>query len=68
MFFHYQTLFITNAENKPNKRKIFFFVEFLQKNVKLYELRNDLRLDTAGVANFTRRSLADALVTEIFSV
>ena len=37
------------------------FTEFIQKNLKLYELNNDLRLDTWASANFIRGEMADAL-------
>jgi 20S proteasome subunit beta 4 len=30
------------------------FAEYVQKNLKLYELNNDVKLDTHGAANFTR--------------
>merc|ERR1712065_115747 len=37
------------------------FTDFVAKNLKLYELRNDTVLTTAEAANWTRRALADAL-------
>ena len=37
------------------------FTEYVQKNVKLYELDNDLKLTTVATANFIRKQLADAL-------
>lgn len=37
------------------------FSEMIEKNVKLYELNNDLRLTTHGAANFIRSQLATAL-------
>mmetsp|Transcript_15200 Transcript_15200/g.22868 ORF Transcript_15200/g.22868 Transcript_15200/m.22868 type:complete len:193 (-) Transcript_15200:120-698(-) len=37
------------------------FNEFIQKNMKLYELNNDLQLTTHAAANFTRGELAKAL-------
>jgi len=30
------------------------FTEYIQKNLKLYQLNNDLNLTTKGAANFTR--------------
>lgn len=30
------------------------FTEFIQKNLKLYELNNDLKLDTHSAANYIR--------------
>eukprot|EP00953_Heterococcus_sp_UTEX-ZZ885_P034017 17653-Heterococcus_DN1.PRE.3 len=37
------------------------FGEYIQKNLALYELNNELRLTTAAAANFVRRELATAL-------
>jgi len=37
------------------------FTEYVQKNMKLYELNNDLRLSCHGAANFIRGELAKAL-------
>jgi len=37
------------------------FTEYVQKNVKLYELDNDLKLTTVATANFIRKQLATAL-------
>ena len=37
------------------------FTEFIEKNVKLYELNNDVGLNTHSTANFIRRELATAL-------
>jgi len=37
------------------------FIEFIQKNFKLYELNNDLTLDTQAAASFIRNELAAAL-------
>ena len=37
------------------------FTEFIQKNLKLYELNNDLKLDTWATANFIRGEMATAL-------
>jgi len=33
------------------------FTEFIQKNLKLYELNNDLKLDTHAAANFIRKEV-----------
>ena len=37
------------------------FSEFILANVRLYALRNDKKLSTRAVANFTRNELATAL-------
>ncbi len=37
------------------------FSEYVQKNLKLYELDNDVKLDTAAVASYVRNELAVAL-------
>lgn len=37
------------------------FAEFIQRNVQLYGIRNEKDLGVDGAANWTRRSLADAL-------
>ena len=37
------------------------FSEYIQKNMKLYELNNDVALTTHSTANFIRRELATAL-------
>lgn len=37
------------------------FAEYIQKNFKLYELSNDLKLNTKASANFVRNELATAL-------
>ncbi|KAI0501222.1 proteasome subunit beta type-2-A-like [Dendrobium catenatum] len=37
------------------------FIEYIQKNVHLYQFRNGIPLNTAAVANFTRGELATAL-------
>eukprot|EP01036_Dinobryon_divergens_P051778 gene51778-69300_t len=37
------------------------FTEFIQKNLKLYELNNDLKLDSQAAANYIRSELAQAL-------
>ena len=33
------------------------FVEFIQKNLKLYELNNDMKLGVPGTANFIRNEV-----------
>jgi len=38
-----------------------YFGEYIQANMKLYELRNGQKLSTHAAANFTRNNLADAL-------
>ena len=37
------------------------FTEFVIANIRLYALRNEQRLSTHAVANFTRQELAEAL-------
>ena len=37
------------------------FTEYVQKNLKLYELNNDLKMGTSAAANFIRNELATAL-------
>ncbi|CAG8558387.1 3449_t:CDS:2 [Paraglomus occultum] len=37
------------------------FAEFIQRNVRLYEIRNGVELSTKSAATFTRRELADSL-------
>jgi 20S proteasome alpha/beta subunit len=37
------------------------FTQFVHKNATLYALRNNVRLSTPALANWTRRELADAL-------
>ncbi|KAI9148568.1 Proteasome subunit beta type-4 [Blastocladiella emersonii ATCC 22665] len=37
------------------------FSEYIQRNVQLYSIKNDVPLNTAGCASFTRRALADSL-------
>lgn len=44
----------TQADNEA-------FCEYIQKNMKLYQLNNDLQLTTHGAANFMRNELAVAL-------
>lgn len=42
------------------------FAEFVEANVKLYEMKNGIPLDTKAVAHYTRRLIADALRTKVF--
>ena len=37
------------------------FMEFIEKNIVLYKMRNGIKLGTAAAANFTRNELAHAL-------
>lgn len=37
------------------------FMEYIEKNIKLYELRNDVSLSTKAAANWTRNEMATAL-------
>lgn len=37
------------------------FTEYVQKNLKLYELNNDMKMGTSAAANFIRNELAVAL-------
>jgi 20S proteasome subunit beta 4 len=37
------------------------FTEYIQKNLKLYELNNDMKLTTHSAANFIRKELAEAI-------
>lgn len=41
------------------------FAEFVQANVRLYEMRNELSLGTHAAAHYTRRLLADSLRTRV---
>lgn len=41
------------------------FAEYIQRNVKLYAMRNGIELSTEAAAHFTRRALADALRTRV---
>jgi 20S proteasome subunit beta 4 len=41
------------------------FAEYVQGNVKLYEMRNELSLSTHAAAHYTRRLLADSLRTRV---
>lgn len=44
------------------------FCEFIKKNLKLYEIRNDYKLSTYATANFTRQELATALRKNPYNV
>ncbi|CAM9370699.1 unnamed protein product [Heterosigma akashiwo] len=48
------------AQAGPNADTV-NFGEYIQKNLALYELTNDLKLNTSATAHFIRRTLADAL-------
>ena len=41
------------------------FAEFIQRNVRLYEIRNGVELSTKSAATFTRRELADNLRSRV---
>ena len=41
------------------------FAEYVQANVKLYEMRNEVSLSTCAAAHYTRRLLADALRSRV---
>lgn len=42
------------------------FTEFVQKNLKLYELNNDLNLTTKGAANYTRGEVSQLVIHLFF--
>ena len=42
------------------------FAEYVQGNVKLYEMKNELPLGCAAAAHFTRRLLADGLRSRVY--
>lgn len=44
------------------------FGELVQANIKLYELRNELALNTAAAAHYTRRLLSDSLRSRVFII
>lgn len=44
------------------------FAEYVQRNVRLYAMKNELELSTEAAAHFTRRSLADSLRTRVLIV
>lgn len=41
------------------------FAEYIQCNVRLYAMRNEMELSPSAAANFTRRALADSLRTKV---
>jgi len=53
------------------KRKPFFsspqFAEYIQKNIKLYELKNGIKLNPAATANYVRGELAASLRSRVRS-
>lgn len=42
------------------------FAEYVQGNIKLYEMRNEIPLSTHAAAHFTRHLLADSLRSRVF--
>lgn len=44
------------------------FCEYIQKNLHLYQYRNDLTLSTRAAANYTRKELAEALRSDPYNV
>ena len=40
------------------------FTEFIQKNLKLYELNNDLKLDTHSAGHFIRGEVLDSITLQ----
>jgi 20S proteasome subunit beta 4 len=42
------------------------FAEYIQRNVRLYAMRNEMELAPSAAAHFTRRALADSLRTKVF--
>ena len=41
------------------------FAEYIEKNIKLYTLRNGIELNPEAAANFTRNELAQALRSRV---
>jgi 20S proteasome subunit beta 4 len=41
------------------------FSEYIQKNIKLYSIRNGHELSPTAVAHFVRREMADSLRTRV---
>ena len=41
------------------------FAEYIQRNIKLYKIRNDIDLSPRATANFTRRELAESLRSRV---
>uniref|UniRef100_H2YT84 Proteasome subunit beta n=1 Tax=Ciona savignyi TaxID=51511 RepID=H2YT84_CIOSA len=44
------------------------FSEYIQKNLQLYKMRNGYEMSTKGMANFTRKALAEALRSNPYHV
>ncbi|XP_078485390.1 proteasome subunit beta type-2-like [Ciona intestinalis] len=44
------------------------FSEYIQKNLQLYKMRNGYEMSTKGMANFTRKTLAEALRKNPYNV
>lgn len=44
------------------------FAEYIQRNIKLYGIRNGIELSPKATATFTRRQLADSLRSRVSSV
>jgi 20S proteasome alpha/beta subunit len=43
------------------------FAEFIQRNIRLYGIRNGIELSPKAAANYTRRELADSLRSKVQS-
>lgn len=41
------------------------FAEFIQRNIRLYGIRNGIELSPKAAANYTRRELADSLRSKV---
>lgn len=41
------------------------FAEYIQRNIKLYAMRNEVELGTEAASHFIRRALADSLRTKV---
>lgn len=44
------------------------FAEYIQRNIKLYKIRNDTDLSPKAAATFTRRELADSLRSRVMYI
>ena len=44
------------------------FAEFIQANVQLYGMKNDVELNSDAVAAFARREMADSLRTRVLAL
>merc|ERR1719342_362506 len=44
------------------------FGEFIQKNLQLYKIKNGYEMSTQGMANYTRKQLAEALRSNPYMV